>query len=253
MPQNKIEIKRTRFANGIVSEYSRPTRSSNKALILLSGLPSTPNKPGLLEYYTRRGYWCFLPRLRGTWESSGKFLEESPEEDYKLVISGVQNSFIDSYSGEIINSKIKQIDIIGGSFGGTAAVLLSRLKSVRKAVALAPVIDWSVEGSDEPHEEFTKYLKMGFGMAYRGSTKRLKQLFAGDFYNPVDQTGFDRKKLLLIQSMDDKVVPPISIIDFANQHKLDLKLWKKGGHLGLSDANKGKNRALINKFLNIRG
>lgn len=253
MPQNKPTISRTRFANDIVCEFAKPVRQSKKAIILIPGLPSLPDKPKLIEYYAERGYWCFLPRLRGTWESGGRFLDASPEEDYKLVINNINKSFVDLNTRKKIKQSFSHVDVVGGSFGGTAAVLLSRLKVVRNAVALAPVVDWSVEGPDELHKDFRQYIDEAFGMAYRGSKARFRQMLNGDFYNPVEQTGYDSKKLLIIQCRDDKVVPPQPVMQFSKEYGLSLKLHKSGGHLGLSDVIDVRYRRLINQFLNIRG
>lgn len=253
MPLSKAIISRTRFAKDIVCEFSKPVKKSNKAIILIPGLPSMPAKPEVIKYFTSKGYWCFLPRLRGTWESGGKFLEFSPEEDYGLVIDGIKKGFADLMSGENVICKIKRIDIVGGSFGGTAAVLLSRRKDVYKAIAFAPVIDWNTEGVAEPHNKFVAHLTNAYGDAYRGSKKRVEQMLKGDFYNPIEQTGFDKKKLLIIQSFDDEVVPAEPAVKFCKDNKIQLKLFRTGGHFGLSSSIKGKNRKIVNEFLNIKG
>ena len=247
-----MQLQRTRFGKDIVCEVARPPRASHKALLLIGGLPSLPSKPQLLEYYANKGYWVFMPRIRGTWESGGEFLQYSPEVDHQIVINGIIKGWRVVWTGEKFVLKPKHIDVIGGSFGGTAAVLLSALTEVRKIVAFAPVIDWTVESKGEPHVKFKSFIREAYGMAYRGDSKNLDKLFKGEIYDPATASGLVGKKMLIVHAKDDEIVPYEPVVGFADKHSAKLVLREKGGHFGLSSAGKGRNRTLVEQFLNIR-
>jgi alpha-beta hydrolase superfamily lysophospholipase len=56
---------RTRFKKEIVSEFLPPKKTSNKVVILLAGMPTYPGKGDrleLMDFFSKKGYWCFLPR-----------------------------------------------------------------------------------------------------------------------------------------------------------------------------------------------
>ncbi|NBD74198.1 hypothetical protein GVX82_04125, partial [Patescibacteria group bacterium] len=66
---------RTRFAKDIVCEFLPPTKHSSKVAIVAAGAPTYPGKrTEFAHFLAEQGYWVFVPRYRGTWESSGAFL-----------------------------------------------------------------------------------------------------------------------------------------------------------------------------------
>jgi len=138
---------RTRFAMEIVAEFLPPVRQGKrrKAIILCDGMPSVPTKQPLAEFLARRGYWVFYPRWRGAWESGGRFLEKSPVQDIADVITGIRKGAIrENAFGQVFKPSPDEIFVIGGSFGGTAAILGSLDRRVKKTIANCPVVDWSV-------------------------------------------------------------------------------------------------------------
>ncbi|HXA84776.1 MAG TPA: hypothetical protein VNZ47_06875, partial [Candidatus Dormibacteraeota bacterium] len=79
---------RTRFKKEIVAEFLPPIRplKRQKVIILCDGMPSMPGKQQLMAFLAAKGYWVFYPRYRGSWESGGKFLQQSPHKDILDVI-----------------------------------------------------------------------------------------------------------------------------------------------------------------------
>src|SRR3989344_3616458 len=91
-----MTIFRTRFKKDIVCEFLPPARKSSRVVILCGGMPAyTGRKDALMEFFARKGYWVFLPRYRGSWESGGQFLKRSPHEDIIDVINGLSRGFPD--------------------------------------------------------------------------------------------------------------------------------------------------------------
>ncbi|MBU6500843.1 MAG: prolyl oligopeptidase family serine peptidase [Patescibacteria group bacterium] len=253
-----MHILRTRFKKEIVSEFLPPFRRADwkhgRIIIFCSGMPSVPAKGGLLEFWSKKGYWVFLPRYRGTWESGGKFLRVSPEKDIMDVIDGLSSGIKDLWGGpgggKIYRLHPRKIFIIGGSFGGPAAILCSRDKRVVKSVAISPVIDWRVDSKIEPMGMLSRFTRSAFGEAYRFSQSDWKRLSGGKFYSPAEHTReIDGKKIFIIQAKDDKYVFWQPARKFAKYTGAKLLLLKKGGHLSLDITMQPRFYKLIRKFM----
>lgn len=119
----KKEIKpmyslRTRFGD-IVAEFLPPTKQSNKVVIFCSGVPAVPRHDSLLRFFSRKGYWIFYPRYRGSWESGGRFLKISPDRDIVDVMDALSRSIESLWDGKEYRLK-KPFDVylIGGALVG---------------------------------------------------------------------------------------------------------------------------------------
>ena len=228
-------ILRTRIKKDIVCEFLPPAKPSNKVVILCSGMPTHPDKKELLEFLSRKGYWSFMPRYRGSWESAGSFLKVSPHRDVLDVIDQLSRGFPDLWSGKTYTVRRPKVYLIGSSFGGPAVTLASRDPRVRKAVALSPVTDWRVDDKAESIDKLATFTRMAFGNGYRGTEKDWNKLKNGKFYNPAyEASSIDGAKLLIIHAEDDKIVYAKTSATFARQTGARLLLLKRGGHLSLS-------------------
>lgn len=230
-----MHIFRTRIKNEIVSEFLPPVKPSRRVIILCEGMPSYPYKKDLMIAMAQKGYWVFLPRYRGTWESGGSFLKKSPHQDILDVINQLPKGFPNLWDGKIQKIKNPIVYLIGSSFGGPAALLASKHKNVKRVVALSPVIDWTKESKIEPLDWLARFTKKAFGNGYRFSQKDWNKLKPGKFYNPAGQLGLiDAKKVFIIHSEDDEIVDTKSVKDFAKKIGCKILLLKKGGHLSFS-------------------
>ena len=230
-----MHVSRTRFKKEIVAEFLPPAKKSNKVIILCGGMPSYPGKKeDLMEFLAKKGYWTFIPRYRGTWESGGEFLKTSPHQDVIDVIDGIQSGFTDLWSGTNYKLPVPNFYLIGSSFGGPAAILASRDKRVKRVIALSPVIDWTKEIKTlDLERDFTK---SAFGAAYRLNRKNWNKLKTGKFYNPMNEVNkLNGKKLLIIHAKDDKVVSYRPSQEFARVTGCKLLVLPTGGHLSTSD------------------
>lgn len=115
---------RTRFRNEIVAEFLPPSRphQMQKLIILCDGMPSIPRKQPLSEFLAARGYSVLYPRYRGAWESDGQFLAKSPHEDILDIIDDLPKEIEELAFGQRFKLSPQQIFVIGGSFGGAAAI-----------------------------------------------------------------------------------------------------------------------------------
>jgi dipeptidyl aminopeptidase/acylaminoacyl peptidase len=229
---------RTRFKNEILAEFLPPARAckKQKLIILCDGMPSIPSKQSLSEFLSSKGFWVIYPRYRGAWESGGEFLRKSPHEDILDVLDELPGKLEDIAFGQRFRLAPDQIFVIGGSFGGAAAILLSLDSRVARAVANCPVVDWSIlhdaEKSETSNPNYAEYIREAFGNAYRLSDGNWKKLRRGTFYNPWHHRNeIDGSKVLLIHAMDDPNVPYSRTREFAEITGSRLKTLKRGGHI----------------------
>lgn len=200
-------------------------------------MPGVPKHKEAMQFWSARGFWTFFPRYRGTWESDGEFLKHSPEKDVLDIIDALPKGFSDLWSEKEFKITSPKIFIIGGSFGGPAAILASRDKRVIKAVGISPVIDWRADAPDEPMDKLGRHIPKAFGQTYRFSPKNWARLSRGEFYNPIDEMGtIDGSKLLLFHAKDDRVVPFGPTKKFVKQTGANLITFPRGGHFGSSDS-----------------
>ncbi len=228
---------RTRFKKEIVCEFLPPARPSSKVIILAYGMPGVPKAEETMEFWSKKGFWVFFPRYRGTWESDGEFLKHSPHEDILDVIAELPKGFTDLWSGKRFTLRASQcaIYLFGGSFGGPAAILCSRDSCVAKAVAFAPVIDWTAPSKDEPMDKLGAFLPNGFGNSYRFSKRNWARLSRNEFYSPCKVADtIDGKKLLIFHAKDDGSVPYGHTKRFAEKTGSKLITLRTGGHFGFS-------------------
>jgi dipeptidyl aminopeptidase/acylaminoacyl peptidase len=229
---------RTRFKKEIVAEFLPPARPRKKqrVILLCDGMPSVPRKQPLVQFLSRKGYWVFYPRWRGAWESGGRFLERPPQQDLSDVIDELPKGVRETAFGQKFKLSPDEIFVIGGSFGGAAAILSSLDPRVKKVVANCPVVDWSILPEEQKKETSNKsypaYIREAFGNGYRLSEKNWNKLRSGVFYNPAHHINdLAPAKILIFHAQDDPYIPWKSVSAFADAAGIKLRLLARGGHL----------------------
>jgi pimeloyl-ACP methyl ester carboxylesterase len=229
---------RTRFKREIVAEFLPPARSIKRqqAIILCDGMPSMPRKQPLVEYLSRKGYWVFYPRWRGAWESGGQFLARSPHQDILDIVSELPKGFRELAFGRKFRCSPEKIFVIGGSFGGAAAILSSLDPRITKVIANCPVVDWSILRKEQKKEtsnpSYAAYIRAAFGNGYRLSARNWNKLRGGIFYNPeYHLKDLTPCKVLMFHAKDDPYIPWKLVDSFARRASIKLNLLPRGGHL----------------------
>lgn len=230
---------RTRISKDIVVEFLPPARRSRreKVIVLCDGMPSIPRKQGLAGFLADKGFWVFYPRYRGAWESGGQFLARSPHEDILDVITALKKPIREVTFRKRFRMSAAEIFVIGGSFGGAAAILCSLDVRVKKVIANCPVVDWSIlahsERAETSNPSYVAYIGEAFGRAYRLSERNWKKLRSGTFYNPSHHAAeITPGKVLIFHAKDDPYVPYSSVKRFAERTGVALKSFARGGHIG---------------------
>jgi pimeloyl-ACP methyl ester carboxylesterase len=250
---------RTRFRNEIVAEFLPPMRPRRrqKLIILCDGMPSIPRKQPLAEFLAGKGFWVIYPRYRGAWESSGEFLQESPHEDILDILNELPCELKEIAFGQRFYLSPAQVFVIGGSFGGAAAILLSLDSRIVRVTANCAVVDWSILGEAEKAEtskpNYAQYIREAFGNGYRLSDANWEKLRSGTFYNPWHHRGeIDSSKVLMFHAKDDPNVPYARTKEFAEITGVKLKTLQRGGHIS-TDYVTRKFWPLIKKFFDSAG
>lgn len=229
---------RTRFEKEIVAEFLPPARSSKRqeVIIVCDGMPSMPRKQPLVEFLSGKGYWVFYPRWRGAWESGGQFLERSPHEDILDIVGELPRGFQELAFGRKFRCSPGKIFVIGGSFGGAAAILSSLDQRITKVIANCPVVDWAILRKEQKKEtsnpSYPAYIRAAFGNGYRLSAENWNKLHGGVFYNPAHHVKeLTPSKILIFHAKDDPYIPWKVVDSFARRAGIRLKLFSRGGHL----------------------
>lgn len=233
-----MPIFRTRFQKDIVAEFLLPARKTRRqqVIVLCDGMPSIPRKQGLMEFLSRKGFWVFYPRYRGAWESGGQFLQRSPHKDILDVIDSLSEPIVEIAFRQRFRVSADRVFVIGGSFGGAAAILCSLDDRVSKVIANCPVVDWAILPKSEKKEtstpNYAAYIREAFGKTYRLSDRNWKKLGKGSFYNPSQHIAdITPSKVLMFHAQDDPYVPYNSVKGFADRTGVKLMSLRRGGHL----------------------
>ncbi|MGO9089015.1 MAG: alpha/beta hydrolase family protein [Terriglobales bacterium] len=250
---------RTRFKNEILVEFLPPSRprKKQKLIILCDGMPSIPRKQSLSEFLAAKGFWVIYPRYRGAWESGGEFLAQSPHQDIHDILDEFPKELEEIAFGQRFRLAPDQVFVIGGSFGGAAAILSSLDRRVTRVVANCPVVDWSIleqaEKAETSKANYADYIRQAFGNAYRLSDANWNKLRSGTFYNPWHHRNeIDGSKVLMFHAKDDPNVPYERTKQFSEITGAKLKTLKSGGHIS-TDYVVRKYWAQIKKFFDSVG
>ena len=205
-------------------------------IILCDGMPSIPRKQPLAQFLAGKGYWVFYPRYRGAWESDGVFLAKSPHRDILEVIDELPKGVREVTFGERFSLSPDEIFVIGGSFGGAAALLCSIDSRVKKAIANCPVVDWAIlrrsDKAETSNPSYAAYIREAFGKGYRLSEKNWKKLHKGTFYNPAHHAAeITPSKVMMFHAQDDPYIPYRTVKRFADRTGVKLNSLRRGGHV----------------------
>ena len=207
-----------------------------KLVVLCDGMPSIPRKQGLADFLSKKGFWVIYPRYRGAWESGGEFLEKSPHQDILDILDELPAELEEIAFRRHFRLAPDEVFAIGGSFGGAAALLLSLDARVKRVVANASVVDWSIleeaEKAETSRDNYADYIREAFGSAYRLSDANWNRLRSGAFYNPWQRKNeINGSKVFLFHAKDDPNVPYGRTREFAEITGARLKTLRRGGHL----------------------
>ena len=120
------------------------------------------------SFCRRTGIGCFIRAIGGHGKVGGAFLERSPHLDILDVIDGLRGEIRELAFGQRFRVRADELFVIGGSFGGAAAILCSLDERVKKVIANCPVVDWGIlresEKAETSNPNYAAYIRAAFGM-----------------------------------------------------------------------------------------
>lgn len=229
----------------IIFEFSPAENESRGVVIICDGFPSVPRQKELLSYLSAAGYFIIFPRYRGTWESDGEFLKESPAKDIEDVINFIKNNKIkELYVGKEFDIRDKNIHLLGSSFGGSVALSLVESDDVNKIIALSPVVDFKMHNKDGNEQDLLwvrDFIKQAFDQGYRFKDECWNKMVSGDIFNPKQKLNEkEAEKISIIYDQSDKEIDYKKIENYASQNNIKTIKWDNVGHISFSKLSKDK-------------
>lgn len=224
----------------IIFEFTIPTREQKGIVLLLNGLPSVPKLNNLLEFLAHEGYIALFPRYRGTWESSGTFLEKSPVGDVEEISEYLlsKKRLIELYANKEFNITTDNLILIGSSFGGAVALCAATLPTIKKIITLSPVVDWTDYAGLQTKEKsyhLMSFLRTAFENGYRFNENDWKKFESGKLFNPEKNLPEQvSQKIIIVCDKSDTTTPYERIATYAENNHIKIKEVNGLGHLSFS-------------------
>ncbi len=167
------------YYGGIFFEFVLQDRIAD-AVIILPAFPGRNDYNELIDIFFSRGYHVFVPRYRGSYQSTGSFLAKNPVDDLilfaKNLDKGWAKSLWDMNKQEFkINKKI----LVTGSFGGAiACALAAKQPGFSHLILAAPIWDFSKhneKGDEQDLKHISDFVKRAYKNCYRIKFEDLQQ------------------------------------------------------------------------------
>ena len=220
-----------------MAEFLPPARPSKRqeVIILCDGMPSIPRKQSIVEYLSAQRVLGFLPamaRSMGEWRAISRALSARGHSRHRQRTALTESK--DFAFGRRFRCSPDKIFVIGGSFGGAAAILSSLDPRITKVIANCPVVDWAILRKEQKKEtsnpSYPAYIRAAFGNGYRLSAKNWNKLHGGVFYNPAHHLKeLTASKILMFHAKDDPYIPWKLVDGFARRvgHKTQTSLARR--------------------------
>ena len=159
------------YYGGIFFEFVLQDRTAD-AVIILPGFPGRNDYNELISVFFDRGYHVFVPRYRGSYQSSGDFLSKNPVDDLIMFDRNLKKGKAKSlWDNKVQQFKINKKILIAGSFGGPIACgLATKQPGFSHIILASPVWDFKKhnEKNDEQDlEKLTKFVQRAYKNCYR--------------------------------------------------------------------------------------
>jgi len=177
------------YYGGIFFEFVLQDRTAD-AIILLPGFPSGNDFGDLIAFFYEKGYHVFVPRYRGTYQSSGVFLSKNPVDDLIFFLDNLERGQAKNiWDMKKEDFKINKKILISGSFGGPIALALAaKYRKIDHLILQAPIWDFKTHnsaGNEQDLEKVADFVRNSYKNCYRFRFKSLiKKLGKFDELNP---------------------------------------------------------------------
>jgi len=246
-------MKKNKLRSGkIVAESYYLEKNNGKAVIFCSGIPGTSSYKEIAKPYIEAGFIFIHPKYLGSWESYGNFSIEGCKKTIIDFVNDLKNKKVRTIFGENFDVEIKEIYLVGHSFGGSVALCAGAELDTKGIIALAPVIDYRVQGKENYEEEkmdwLYSFITAGFENVYRNLDETPWKEFCshGSVLNANDY--FEKlktKKILLLHGTQD------TSINYNRSKKFCSKLKDLGGDINYEETGDTHSNIKLNSFRKI--
>ncbi|MBX2866665.1 hypothetical protein KTR10_01765 [Candidatus Kaiserbacteria bacterium] len=205
------------FIGGMITEYILPEKFS-KAIIVIDGLPRTPVLDTFLNLLASWGYAVFFPRLKGTWESEGVFLDHNPAEDIQELAELIQGGI--NVDGQTVHTE--HITVLGASFGGLVALYAGVNNAIDRVIALSPVYAMSQVPDIDTLKSF---MQRSFGVAYRFTDADWSRLVNDEILSleaVMQHSSFRADKYHILAGENDRQIPIETLQQICRQAQISV-------------------------------
>ena len=200
---------------GIAYEYLTPKAPTGDVVVLIDGLPRKPDLTKTMSVLALRGYTVFFPRLLGTWESGGVFLDHDPAQDIRTFVRALRDGEL-----PLGPASIRNVFLVGSSFGASVALHAGTDRAVSHTIALSPMYAPShVPGLDTLQD----FLRSTYPGAYRFSEDGW-DAFMRDTYLAVPDIHpniLDPQRYTVIVGKHDTVTPPKKMLSWTRKNGIE--------------------------------
>ncbi|MEM4270740.1 MAG: prolyl oligopeptidase family serine peptidase [Candidatus Pacearchaeota archaeon] len=159
------------YYGGIFFEFIVHDKAAD-AIIILPGFPSGNDFKDLIKFFFNQGYHVFVPRYRGTYQSTGKFLSKNPVDDMIMFVKHLGGGSAKSlWDGKKKTFNINRKILVGLGFGGTIALAVAaKYPGFSHLIAVAPIWDFTKhnkDGDEEDLKKITEFVKRAYQNCYR--------------------------------------------------------------------------------------
>lgn len=237
--ETDVRYHRTRISHILVELYCVPSVVNGSVLVFCYGIPSHPfdRVPFGLESYLRQGYVLAYPHYEGTFGSDGVCTLENAVDSVVTTVEAVRNNnMYDLISGEHINIGSHRVILVGGSFGGSIALLAAaKSRDINTVVSVAGPTDY--RGRNFSKLECT--LKHAYKKEWNVEPSLWETFKQGGVdINPIEYAdALKRKNTYLIHGADDPLIHPEHAVklhellrDGSGKHRIQIE--PNVGHIG---------------------
>jgi len=240
----KINICKVRYGKILAVLYFSGKMKNNfidfykpqRFLVFCYGLPGKPldENSQIVKKFLEKNFIIVCPEYIGTFSSYGRFCVKGVVETILETIKFLKKGeAIELWNLKKVCWRVKDITLIGGSFGGVMALVVgAKSKEVKNIIAIASPSNLREQGKlkgEENLENLYDVIKRGWENIWRiRSKKDWDEFIKGESdINPVDHVKELRNKnIFLIHGQKDKTVSVKRSVDLFEELKKGKKEYK---------------------------
>jgi hypothetical protein len=167
----------------------------------------------LIALFYEKGYHVFVPRYRGTYQSTGKFLSKNPVDDMMNLMKDLDEGEIKSlWDGKKQSFRVNKKILVSSGFGAAIALGLAAKSGMASHVILqSPIWDFKVHnasGDEQDIEKMSEFVRGAYKNCYRYTFKNFgKKMSKFEELNPAFYLPrVSEMPILVMHDPNDKVV-----------------------------------------------